>query len=99
MKNENCLVGGKSNDLVKKRAFEDISGYNKGASPSPNKMRKPQNPKKSFQSFKMRKSAAVTQKEPSKLSVDHSDALQLDANSTSTGVNTQYPRQKQEGAL
>ena len=65
MKNENCLVGGKSNDLVKKRAFEDISGYNKGASPSPNKMRKPQNPKKSFQSFKMRKSAAVTQKEPS----------------------------------
>jgi hypothetical protein len=31
--------------------------------------------------------------------VDHSDALVLDATSSSTGVNTQYPRQKQEGAL
>lgn len=41
MKNENCLVSGKSSDLAKKRAFEDISGHNKDGSPSPTKMRKP----------------------------------------------------------
>jgi hypothetical protein len=47
MKNENCLiVGGNSNDLAKKRAFENISGFEKSGSPSPNKKRKPENPKK-----------------------------------------------------
>ena len=47
MKNENCLaVNAKSNDLVKKRAFEDISGFQSNVSQSPNKKRKPENPKK-----------------------------------------------------
>lgn len=48
MKNENRSMGGKSNDLIKKRAFEDISGGKNGTIPSPIKMRKQANPKKSF---------------------------------------------------
>ena len=47
----------------------------------------------------MRKSAAVTQKESSKLVEDHHEALQEDGLSSSTGLNTQYARQKHEGAL
>jgi hypothetical protein len=64
--------------------------------------RKPENPKKmSFQSFKMRKSAAVVQTEVKKLSKleDHSGSLILDGESTATGVNTQYKSQKQNGSL
>lgn len=55
----------------------------------------------SFQSFKMRKSAAVVQTEVKKLSKqdDHSGSLILDGESTATGVNTQYQSHKQNGTL